>query len=100
MIKIKVFKNNNHIEKIDIKGHALYDDYGKDIVCSSVSSIIITTVNGIISIDNNILNVDEIKDGMIIKINKKDRVCDLLINNMLSLLSELSENYPENIKIM
>ena len=46
MITIK--RNNN---KIVISGHALYDEYGKDIVCSSVSSIVTTTVNGIISIN-------------------------------------------------
>ena len=40
MISVKVLKN-----KIEIKGHALYDDYGKDIVCSAVSSIVTTTIN-------------------------------------------------------
>ena len=33
---------------ISISGHALYNDFGKDIVCSAVSSIVITTVNGIL----------------------------------------------------
>ena len=41
MIKVKVdSKDNKHINKISILGHALYDKYGKDIVCSSVSSIV------------------------------------------------------------
>ena len=43
MIKIKILK-----DYIEVKGHANYDDFGKDIVCASVSSIVITTVNAIV----------------------------------------------------
>ncbi len=100
MIKVTVeSKNKKQIDKIKIVGHADYDDYGKDIVCSSVSSIVTTTVNGIYEIDQGYLQVEEIKDGMILTILKKDPICDKLIKNMLNLLSELSENYPENIMV-
>lgn len=50
MIKIKVKKDEEIIREISINGHALYDDYGKDIVCASVSSIVITTVNAILRV--------------------------------------------------
>ncbi len=99
MIKVKVQNNKSKIDNISILGHALYDDYGKDIVCSSVSSIVITTVNGISEINDKYLTVEEVKDGMIIKILNEDKTCDKLIKNMLSLLSELSESYPENIEV-
>lgn len=99
MIKVSIeSKDKKHIDLIKIHGHAMYDDFGKDIVCSSVSSIVTTTVNGIYEIDNTYLTVDLIKDGMIITILKVDKICDKLIKNMLTLLSELSDNYPENIK--
>lgn len=100
MIKVTVeSKNKKHIDQIKIVGHADYDDYGKDIVCSSVSSIVTTTVNGIYEINREYLQVEEIKDGMILTILKEDTICDKLIKNMLNLLSELSENYPENIMV-
>ena len=47
MIKIQVEKENEQYRKVVIEGHAMYDDYGKDIVCSGVSAIVITTVNGL-----------------------------------------------------
>ena len=98
MIKVTIeSKDKKHIDLIKILGHAMYDEYGKDIVCSSVSSIVITTVNGIYEIDKEYLSVEEIKDGMIITILKTDSICDKLIKNMLTLLSELSDSYPENI---
>ena len=40
--------------------HAMYDDFGKDIVCSSVSSIVITTVNAIERIDNESISYTEV----------------------------------------
>ena len=61
MIKVKVLSMKNHIDRIDILGHADYEEYGKDIVCSSVSSIVTTTVNGIYEIDKDYLNVKEEK---------------------------------------
>ena len=56
MITINIEKNNKKFKKISILGHAMYADRGKDIVCSSVSSIVITTVNGILSLNKGSLS--------------------------------------------
>jgi len=86
-------------KNISIKGHALYDDYGKDIVCSAVSSIVITTINGIISINSDAINYRMLKDGLVIEIRSFDDVTLKLIDNMLELLTKLSNDYPKNILI-
>ena len=52
MIKIKLTKHNNLYKEIVISGHANFDNYGKDIVCASVSSTVITVVNSCLSIDD------------------------------------------------
>ena len=94
MIKIKEKDN-----KIIISGHASFDEYGKDIVCASVSSIVITTVNAILRFDDKALTYDQLKDDLEITINTHSSVTDTLINNMLELLKELEMNYKKNIKI-
>ena len=81
-----------------ITGHALYDNYGKDIVCSAVSSIVITTINGILKIDKSAIKYEN-NDGIKIQVIKKDKVTLDLIDNMMDLLNELSDKYPKNIKI-
>ena len=48
MIRIKLTKKDNVIEKVDIKGHADYAEYGKDVVCSAVSSIACAALLGLI----------------------------------------------------
>jgi uncharacterized protein YsxB (DUF464 family) len=98
MIKINIIKSDNKINKITIKGHAIYDDFGKDIVCSSVSSIVITTINGILSLSKSIDYVEE--DGLIsITVIKDDDNTFKLLDNMISMLRQLEEDYPKHVKI-
>ena len=54
-------------------GHAMFDDYGKDIVCAAVSSIVITTVNGILGIDKDSIKVNT-EDEIEIEIVKHDKI--------------------------
>ena len=94
MIKINITK-----EEITIKGHSGYSERGSDIVCASVSSIVITTVNALLSIDEDCIIYEE-KDGYLnMKIKKHDEVIDKLINNMINLLKELQDQYKKNIEI-
>ena len=94
MISIKENK-----DEIVISGHANYEDYGKDIVCASISTIAITTINAIIEFDNTSIDVEE-KDGYLkINILKHTKEVDTLISNMNKLFSELELKYPKNIKI-
>lgn len=93
---IKVIKKNKVIE---ISGHAGYDEFGKDIVCASVSSVIMTTVNSIMNIDNS--SISYIDDGnkiIIEKLNDND-IVDKLLNTMILILKDLEEQYKENIKV-
>ncbi len=99
MIRVKTEKENGFYKKIAILGHAMYDNYGKDIVCSAVSSIVTTTINGILSIDKDALTYQVTKQGLTIIVCKQDKITETLICNMISLLKELEENYKDNIEI-
>ena len=99
MIKVSVLKENRKYKKITILGHAMYDDYGKDIVCSACSSIVITTVNGILALKKGSLDYLVSKKGMTINVKIDDETTQILLNNMVSLLKELEENYPTNIEV-
>lgn len=100
MIKVEIIRNNNNIKKISILGHAMYDEYGKDIVCASVSTLVISTVNNILSINNKTIKVEQNDAKIIIEYILKDNIIDILINNMISNLNTLANNYPKNIKII
>ena len=98
MIKVNVLVKNN-IQQIELIGHANYNEYGKDIVCSAASSIVTTTVNAILMFDKDYITYQALKDKFIIIINSYNDIVDKLITNMLNLLKELEKDYPKNIKI-
>ncbi len=93
---IKVLKEK---EKIVISGHSDYEIIGKDIVCSAVSSIMITTVNAINMFDSMAISYKRYSDTSEIIILKNDDITLKLIDNMMELLKELSEKYPKNINV-
>lgn len=94
MIKVNIKE-----DEITIKGHSGYSEEGSDIVCASVSSISITTVNALLSIDEDCIIYEEADGYLNIKIKKHSEVIDKLINNMINLLTELEKQYKKNIEI-
>ncbi len=99
MIKVKVEKKNAKYTKVTILGHAMYDDYGKDIVCAAASSIVTTTINGILALEKGSLSYLVSNKGLSIDIKSFDTTTQILIGNMISLLKELENNYPTNIEV-
>ncbi len=94
MIKVNIEKN-----KIVVKGHANYDVYGKDIVCASASSILITSINACLRIDKSFLEYKEAQGELIIDIKGNNKDCLLIIDNMINMLEELALTYKKNIEI-
>ncbi len=95
MIKVNVIGN----DKIEIIGHAMYDDYGKDIVCAGVSSIVITTINAILTFNKKYITYKNNKDNFTIIVNEHNEIVDNLIKNMINMLQQIENDYPKNINI-
>lgn len=100
MTNIKVLKNSDKIANITVKGHANYNVIGKDIVCSSISSMITVTINAILRLDDSAITY-EVKEGYInILVKKHTLYIDTLLINLIDLLQDLANNYPKNVKII
>ncbi len=99
MIRITLIQKENELEQIKLKGHAMYDDYGKDIVCAGVSSILTTTVNAILKFSKEAITFEDQNDEFVLTINQKDEITKKLIANMVELFYELEDSYPKNITI-
>jgi len=80
--------------------YAGYDDFGKDIVCASVSSIVITSINLCLRFNKESIKYKEEKDKLTIEILSNDDNITLTIENMLMMLEELASTYKKNIKII
>ena len=99
MIRITLIQKEDELEQIKLKGHAMYDDYGKDIVCAGVSSILTTTVNAILKFSKEAITFEDQNDEFVLTINQKDEITKKLIANMVELFYELEDSYPKNITI-
>ena len=98
MIKVILTKKDDNVNKVIINGHAGYDDFGKDIVCAAVSSTVITTINILLSLDNQSISYNDSR-GLIIEVLRNDMTTKKIINVLISNLYELEKAYPKNIQI-
>lgn len=82
-------------DTIFIKGHSQPD------ICSSVSSIMYTTVNALQKFDEKCFSFydDETDDSVTIRIFKHNKTIDTLFDNMLDLFKDLSEQYPKEVEV-
>ncbi len=99
MIKINLTKENDILKKITFKGHAGYDELGKDIVCAAVSSTMLCTVNAILLLNGNSIETFEYDNKFVIDVLSNDNITIKLLENMLRCLKSLEEKYPQNIRI-
>lgn len=102
---IAVFWQNplKHLFKFSVNGHSDYSEAGSDIVCAAVSSLVISTVNGLTEIvgmpvnciveDNHVLC--ELLDGSQVQHDQSQ----ILIRTMKLGLTELEKEYPEYLSV-
>ena len=94
---IKVVYNKD-FKNLKITGHAGYADKGKDIVCASASSIILSSINLAIGFNSEVKYTDDLNKIEIIN-NTNDENVQKVFSNMILSLEELERQYPDNIKI-
>ena len=102
MIEVRFLKKNDKLKGFEIKGHAEYDDIGLDIVCAAVTSNAIAVINSL----EELVKVEfesVTADAGIIECSVSDRYINdsqLLLKHLKLALNSISEDYPENIKIL
>ena len=105
MIKIFIFRKSGEIIGFSGKGHANFDEYGKDIVCSAVSTATQQAVVGILGYLKLNPKVGN-KDGYLsldlknCEIKDKRRELNAILESMYIMLKEIEKIYPKNLKII
>ena len=100
MIRVKFLVGNRQLAGFEIKGHADFADIGEDIVCASVSSAAFMAANTVTEIIG--ANADaSAQDGMMrVTLSQSDEQTETVLRGLELHLTELSKQYPENIKII
>lgn len=98
MICVEITKKQQEVSAIKISGHSGYSESGSDIVCAAVSSIVTTTINGILSFKKTI-EVTASDNPVEFKVLEYDEITRVLIDNMLTLLKEVEKEYKKYIRM-
>ena len=87
-------------KKITVKGHANQATYGNDIVCASVSTAVIMSVNQIEVFNKAHCIEAKVFDGnTTITVVSEDEIVKKVIDNLVFTLKDLELQYPKYIKI-
>ena len=102
MTTIKIFRNQNKdCVGYEIRGHAEYDDSGRDIVCAAISILATTTYNSIeqLTSDKFCHEEDEELGYMYLMLqDNSSKEARLLLNSMVLGLTQLDEQFGSSGK--
>ena len=104
MTKIKFFKNNNNFVGFECSGHTGYEEYGKDVLCATISGITQSVVLGL----TKVLNIDiefrrnEKKGHLKVELphdisSEKMLGAQVLFNTLYESMNDLCEGYSNYI---
>ena len=101
MIKVDVIRENGMVRSIKAEGHSGYDIISKDIVCSSVSTAIIMTINLLKKLNVNVKVIEDEKKPLISLtiLSDTDNSVNLILENLVFTLEEVSKQYKKYLKI-
>ncbi|MCS7458716.1 ribosomal-processing cysteine protease Prp [Paenibacillus doosanensis] len=105
MIRVTIKRRpGGRIESFRVKGHALFDNPGKDIVCAGVSAVTVGTVNAVESVLGVELQAD-MKDGLLdVRVPERldealSEKVQLLLESMVAMLQSIEQSYGEYIAL-
>ena len=97
MIRISfLYDEMNTVTGFDFEGHAGYDRAGRDIVCASVSALVLNTLNSIEKLTKSEFTCEMDKEKGRISFRLKDRgdeKTELLLKSLKLGIGEIRKNY-------
>lgn len=104
MITITLLEDSNGVHKGFIsEGHADYAEHGFDIVCASVSILVMNTINAIETYTSDIIEVESNEKEGYIAMNFVSDISDeavLLMDALILGLSGIEDQYGSYVKIL
>ncbi len=99
MINVSIYKDaENLVTGFKVSGHAEYSEYGSDVVCAAVSTLVINTINSIENFTQDRFTVDQNEKKGFIEfhvISPLSNNSNLLLSSMILGLQGIAEEYTE-----
>ena len=98
MIKVIYEVKDDLYTYIESKGHANSDEYGKDLICASVSSIMFGFMNALDVLDEDV-EIKQLTNKIVIKNHSKSEMIQDYFELIMMQLKTLEETYGDFIKV-
>lgn len=100
MTKVKIKKQAESIVNIVISGHAMSAEYGQDLVCAGISSVVTGICNALDTLSNYDTSKIIMKAGYVeIPDVSRDEREQLILQVLIVQLKTIEEVYPDYIEI-
>ena len=101
MITVTVTRTDRKVKSVEIKGHAGYAKYDRDIVCAAVSAIAQTALLGIMKYSDNKADYTRGEDGYLrftVPDGNND-IIDGIIETMILGIKDVEKGYGTFVKL-
>jgi large subunit ribosomal protein L27 len=105
MIEVNIFEEpSGRIQSYEMKGHANFAEYGKDLVCAAASAVSFGAVNAIISLTGKTPEILQGAEGGYLNVTfpeskENDHDTQLILKAMIVSLQTIEQDYGQHIKI-
>lgn len=100
MIKITFTKCDGLITGFECKGHSNTAEYGSDVLCAFVSSACFMACNTVTEVIGIQADTGVAEGYMRLDIKESPTRAQDILNGLLLHLTELTKDYPDNIKVI
>lgn len=94
--------DKGQVTSFGMEGHAMFDEYGKDLVCAGASAVVFGSVNAILNMTgaNPAIEMDEESGSLRFKADDPDNdKMQILLEGMIISLKTIEEEYGEHITL-
>lgn len=99
MIRVLAYKREDAYIGFSVSGHAGFAEYGKDIVCASVTSAVQLTVNGICEILGQKADVTVKENEIALRLFQANSEAEAFLKALFLHLDLLSQDYIGTIQL-
>ena len=102
MITVTVTRAGRRVNRVEIKGHAGYAKFNKDIVCAAISSIAQTALLGIMKYSDNKVDYTMGEDGYLrftVPDGDNNEVVDAIVETMILGIKDVEAGYGTFVKL-
>ncbi|MBQ2658566.1 MAG: ribosomal-processing cysteine protease Prp [Erysipelotrichaceae bacterium] len=98
MIKAKYEVKDGSYLSLDVKGHAEYGEYGKDLICASVSSILFGFMNALDELQENV-KIKQTENHITVTDHSGSSTVQDYFELVIFQLKTIEESYGDFIKL-